>query len=372
MPKVLIVNPRGLHFGDRHATSIDLTVRDLIMHSRFRDGTTVIGDPIDHPFDQPFDGIAYVTRPIGRSDHFYFRIRRLLAALGAIAPDVISVQEHLGTASYLARHLKAPVVLHLHNPVRQPKNVIERRWRRKAFSSLSGLIFVSRDHEQSFHDTWPLVTTPCHVVPNGLDLAHWHPAAEREKVVLVVGRAIPEKGILEAAQALATALPRYPGWRCVFILSAIASQPDYVAHIRRTLAPLGAQADLLTSQPFAIAKSWNERAAIAVIPSRIRETFGRTALEAHAGGAAVISSGNGGLREVSGEHALYLPRIGVPEIMQAVDRLIANPAERDSLATEGHARALAKFDIRTAAEAHDKVLEALIFQTETTKSSDLG
>src|SRR3569833_1414309 len=88
MPKVLIVNPRGLHYGDRHATSIDLTVRVLIMHSRFRDGTTVIGDPIDHPFDQPFDGIAYVTRPIGRSDHFYFRIRRLLAALGAIAPDV--------------------------------------------------------------------------------------------------------------------------------------------------------------------------------------------------------------------------------------------------------------------------------------------
>src|SRR3569623_2138515 len=129
------------------------------------------------------------------------------------------------------------------------------------------------------------------------------------------------------------------------------------------------------NNPFTTHGRWSLPRAMScrtVSPSRIGASFGRTARKAHAGGAAVISSGNGGVREVSGEHALYLPRIGVPEIMQAVDRLSANPAERDSLATEGHARALAKFDIRTAAEAHDKVLEALIFQTETTKSSDLG
>ena len=99
---------------------------------------------------------------------------------------------------------------------------------------------------------------------------------------------------------------------------------------------------------------------------------GRTALEAHAGGAAVISSGNGGLREVSGEHALYLPRIGAPEIAQAVERLIANPAERNRLATEGHARALARFDIHSTAGRHDAILKSLIFQSERDKSSDFG
>lgn len=367
MTKVLIVNPRGLYFGDRHATSIDLTVRDLIMHSRFRDGTTVIGDPID----RPFDGIAYVTRPTGRPDHFYFRVRRLLAMISAMAPDIISVQEHLGTASYLARHLKAPVVLHLHNPVRQPKNVIERRWRRKAFTSLSGLIFVSSDHEQSFHDTWPLVATPRHVVSNGLDLAQWHPAAEREKVVLVVGRAIPEKGILEAAQALAAALPRHLDWKAVFILSGVNSSPEYVRRIYRELGALGAQAEILLQQPFDVVKSWLEKSALAIIPSIWKEPFGRTALEAHAGGAAVISSGNGGLRDVSGEYALYLTSVGTSEIAQAVERLIADEDERHRLATGGHARALARFDIRTTAGNHDAVLESLIFQSERDKSSDL-
>ena len=265
MTKVVIVNPRAMYFGDRHATSIDLTVRDLILHSRFRDDVTVIGDPID----LPFDGIAYVARPMGHSDRFFFRMRRLLATIRAMAPDVVSVQEHLGTASYLAKHLKAPVVLHLHNPIRQPKNPIERRWRGNAFVPLSGLIFVSRDHERSFRDTWPSVTTPRFVVPNGLDLAQWHPAASREKVVLVVGRAVPEKGILEAAEALAATLPRHPDWRTVFILSAVTSHPDYVADIHRVLAPLGQQAELLTGQPFTVVRDWSEKAAIAVVSSHM-------------------------------------------------------------------------------------------------------
>lgn len=358
MTKVLIVNPRAMYFGDRQATSIDLTVRDLVLHSRFRDNVTVIGDPID----LPFDGIAYVARPMGHSDRFYFRTRRLLATIRAMSPDVVSVQEHLGTANYLARHLKAPVILHLHNPVRQPRNAAERWWRGRAFAPLGGLIFVSHDHEQSFRETWPQVATPRHVVPNGLDLAQWRPAASREKVVLVVGRAVSEKGILEAAEALAATLPRHPDWRAAFILSAVTAHPDYVANIRRVLNPLGQQAELLTGQPFAIVRDWSEKAAIAVISSYIRETFGRTALEAHAGGAAVISSGNGGLREVSGEHALYLERIGAPEIAQAVEKLIRDEAERERLAAAGHARALAQFDIRATAAIHDAMIETLISQ----------
>jgi glycosyltransferase involved in cell wall biosynthesis len=142
----------------------------------------------------------------------------------------------------------------------------------------------------------------------------------------------------------------------------VTSHPDYVADIRRVLAPLGQQAELLTGQPFMVVRDWSEKAAIAVVSSHIRETFGRTALEAHAGGAAVISSGNGGLREVSGEHALYLERIGAPEIARAVERLIRDEGERQRLAAAGHTRALAQFDIRATAAVHDAMIKNLISQ----------
>ncbi|MCP6769397.1 glycosyltransferase, partial [Klebsiella pneumoniae] len=50
-------------------------------------------------------------------------------------------------------------------------------------------------------------------------------------------------------------------------------------------------------------------AAIAVTPSTWDEPFGLTAVEAHAAGAALISSGRGGLREASGDHAHYLEAV---------------------------------------------------------------
>jgi glycosyltransferase involved in cell wall biosynthesis len=315
MTKVVIVNPRAMHFGERHATSIDLSVRDLILHSRFRETTTVIGDPIEKPFDQ----IAYVERPIGRPDNFYFRMRRLLPVISSLAPDIVSVQEHLFTASHLARRLPVPVLLHMHNPVRKPKHMFERLSRNRAYERLDGLLFVSEDHKHSFQEVWPFVTTPRHVVSNALDMSDWHPVVERKKVIVVVGRAIPEKGIKEAANALAASLPKYPDWKTIFILSAVDSNPDYVANIRTHLSRLGPQAELLVQQPFAIVKAWMEKASIAIVSSLIRETFGRTALEAHAGGAAVISSGSGGLREVSGHHAVYLDRVTPEQISNALD-----------------------------------------------------
>ncbi len=69
-------------------------------------------------------------------------------------------------------------------------------------------------------------------------------------------------------------------------------------------------------------KALNERAAIAMIPSKWREPFGRTCLEAHAGGAAVISSGSGGLREISGDAALYATDAEVDGLIDALRRLI--------------------------------------------------
>src|ERR1700742_310631 len=147
MTSVLIVNPRAMHFGERHATSIDLSVRDLILHSRFRETITVIGDPIEKSFDQ----IAYVERPVERPDNFYFRMRRLLPVIRRLAPDIVSVQEHLFTANHLARRLPVPVLLHMHNPMRRPKHVLERLSRSRAYRNLSGLLFVSDDHQRSFH-----------------------------------------------------------------------------------------------------------------------------------------------------------------------------------------------------------------------------
>jgi len=70
----------------------------------------------------------------------------------------------------------------------------------------------------------------------------------------------------------------------------------HVAPLRR----YGDRVRLLHSAPLAEVRSWMKRAAIALVPSTWAEPFGLTALEAHAAGAALVSSGRGGLREASG------------------------------------------------------------------------
>jgi glycosyltransferase involved in cell wall biosynthesis len=105
--------------------------------------------------------------------------------------------------------------------------------------------------------------------------------------------------------------------------------------------------------PFAEVKALNERAAISIIPSKWREPFGRTCLEAHAGGAAVISSGSGGLKEISGNAALYALADDPENLFDALTILMNDEEKRYHLACEGNVRARRLFDLRRVASDLD-------------------
>lgn len=355
MPNIVVVNPRSMHFGERRATSIDLCVRDLVHYSRFKATTTVIGDAVD----APFPGINFQARATARPDTFWLRAPKLLRQVSALQPDLVCVQEHLRTASYLAKRLAVPVVLHKHNSVRAPKGTLDRLRETADHNRLAASIFVSDPLRDDFQRLWPGVHTPLQVFTNGLDTTLWHPAAERAKTILIVGRAAPQKGITQTAIALSEILPRHPAWTARFILNEVQADPDYFAKAKDLIAPLGSQAEMAVQRPFAEVKSAMESAAITVVPSLGFEPFGRVALEAHAGGSAVISSGVGGLRQVSGDTALYLPAVEPASIAAAIEQLIGDDALRGELAVKGRDRAVAMFDMRAVTARCDDFFESL-------------
>jgi glycosyltransferase involved in cell wall biosynthesis len=102
------------------------------------------------------------------------------------------------------------------------------------------------------------------------------------------------------------------------------------------------------------------RSAIAVVPSVWQEPFGRTALEAMAYGCAVISSGRGALREVTGDAALTLPQM-TPEVLAHSILLLAQDENlRASYARLAQERVqYFAIDARTHAldEARSKILK---------------
>jgi glycosyltransferase involved in cell wall biosynthesis len=282
-------------------------------------------------------------------------------------PDIIIVQQHLPTAAAIVRRLPgAKVILHRHNFAKTAGagmtlgDTIRRAFRKRRYSQLAGIVHVSNACASAFAEAWPDVPVPSCIVHNGLDFAEWCPEAERRKEILLVGRCAPEKGVLEAAQAIVTVLEALPDWRARFMLSNVETHPNYFDRLRELLVGLGTRVSLGTQLPFAEVKKAYESAAIALVPSKWQEPFGRTALEAHAGGAALISSGTGGLSEISGSAALMLSAVTPEAIAASIRMLINDPEMRNRLAREGADRVRSRFDIGTQASRLDSFCRAVV------------
>jgi glycosyltransferase involved in cell wall biosynthesis len=233
------------------------------------------------------------------------------------------------------------VVFHTHNFTKSLSGpgvlTSAKRWlRTRGYQSLAGIIFVSNAAKDRFKVDWPEVTTPTAVVPNGFDFSEWNPQVRRAQEILCVGRAAPEKGIKEAAAAVAAVLSQHREWRGRFILSEAATHPRYFNEILGQLQPVSDRVSVDVAQPWSFVKAKCEEAAIAVVPSRWDEPFGRTALEAHAGGCAVVSSGTGGLAEISDNNAIVLPpNFVVEDIAKALDLLIRDEQLLSELGRRG-------------------------------------
>ena len=357
--------PRGMSYAREGATSIDLFVSEIAAHSRFRNVVVAEHAPTR------LEAALVLDLPRYRFANGQRRALFVAREMRALGPALLVVQQHLPSAAAIAAQADQPAILQKHNFIKVPRPGLLGRLGKqlhiRQLNRLAGITLVSEAVRADFERHWPEVAIPRCVVTNGIETAQWQPAPEREQTVLVVGRSAPEKGTLEAAQALAAVLPRHPGWGATFIVSEPGRHPAYHAQVAAALAPLGARAQVLESRPFAEVKAASERAAIALIPSKWAEPFGRTCVEAHAGGAAVISSGSGGLREISGDAALFLPAVEAPAIAAALEALIADPALRARLAAAGAARVRALFDLSAVAARFDAFCAQAIERAATGK-----
>ena len=218
------VMPREMYFGPLKATSIDLCVRDLVAVSRFAETTKIIAERVD----QPFAGFNVDPFPPARGALTSARTElcRATSAAGAARHC------HRPTAFAECRGCRAPdaglkVILHRHSFVKASPNGmslgdrIRRAFRKRRYVQLAGIVHVSEACATAFAQAWPDLLVPSCVVHNGLDFADWNPSAERSKEILLVGRCAPEKGVLEAAEAIVAVLETFPDWRARFMLSSI-------------------------------------------------------------------------------------------------------------------------------------------------------
>lgn len=358
---LLVVLPRRSATDRDIPSSVDLCVHDLVAASRHRATTCILAEHVHDLFG------AFDVERLSRSEaaHTFLLARRAEQIAQARRADLVVVHQHFQIAARLARMLPSRVVFHAHGFYKRYSDgfisSIRRRLRRREITRLAGLAHVSEACRAHFTCAWSEISLPQAIIHNGLDFGPWDPMLPKRNEILCVGRCVPEKGILEAALAVARVLPDRPEWRARFALSEPDRNQDYASKVQQVLASPGVRdrVEVELNVPWKGIKERFERAAIALVPSRWREPFGRTALEAHAGGAALISSGSGGLGEVSGPHAIFADPADIDDLADAILRLIDDGELRRTLSQEGARYVRERFSIQAVAAANDAFLEAV-------------
>ena len=132
-------------------------------------------------------------------------------ALRRIQPDiVVSLQSFRLALLAKSWDPQTPVVLYRHNLVRKKGRLsalaFDYRMRK-----IDRFIFCSHFIRNHFTAQYPKTADRADTVWNGFDLDTWHPTdpSLRTKEIILAGRCHPEKGVKEAALAIASALSQW-------------------------------------------------------------------------------------------------------------------------------------------------------------------
>ncbi len=252
----------------------------------------------------------------------------------------------------------------VHDPPQSHIHSVE-RWMAKRADAVIVCSYYMRGHVADIFD---IDERRVAVIPNGVDPSELQPtgdlgalrrefAAPHEKLVLLVGRLVYEKGFQLALDALPGVIERVGNVRFL-----VAGSGTHEGELKTQAARLGLSehgtflgwiGDDVLHRLYGIAD-------LCVVPS-IYEPFGLVALEAMASGAPCIVADTGGLREVVpvGERVgLRFNGRDAEHLGVMIERLLVDEALRDRLVTEASEYVL-RFDWEDVAGRTRGIYDAL-------------
>ena len=141
--------------------------------------------------------------------------------------------------------------------------------------------------------------------------------------MLYVGRLSPRKGVDVALEAVALLLQRGVSVRLDLAGAVFSGYEWFETRLRNRVRDLGAQ-DAVAFQGFT-RDVWSslDRADVVVVPSRLDEPFGNTAVEAGLAARPLVVSDTSGLREAAAglESAVFVPPDDAAALAEAIMRV---------------------------------------------------
>lgn len=331
MHTILSILPKGEGFAPGSFGAIALCVRDFTLNSNYRNAIMIAGGTSP----TGFEGINYRYMPKGKwyQNHTRYYASQCANYINNHTITLAEIHNRPHFLKILAKQVNCKLALHLHNDPLEMQSARTVRERTALLSHCDAIYCVSQYIKNRFMEGLEAHhAARIHVVYNGLAIPESMP--EKENRIVFAGRMTKGKGARLLAEALRIALPRLPRWKAVIIGSQRhqinVKLSDYEKEILAIVEPLGIQVEMPGFLSHEETLGYFARSAIAVVPSVWNEPFGRTALEAMAYGCALVSSGSGGLKEITAEAALTVLDM-TPSTLADALLLVANDASMRSL-----------------------------------------
>lgn len=356
--RIVVVMPRGSQMSRARLNSMETVAGALLAASRLKGVTRVICD--GGAPDPVLPDLVTVPEGLNRSK----RVDAVARAIEALDPVYVEYHQQLESSAALARRLPGRVhVLYRHTRIRPPRGGFDRIRYEARLAAFDQLIFVSETARREFATDYPRFADRASAICNPINAKSWAgDPADRDELIVFSGRAMEEKGLEPLCQALEVVLDRFPGWKAALMLGDWDRHEAWAQSRVQPLERFGTRVTVRKSASPAEVKAVTRRAAIAVTPSFVAEALGLSALEAHAAGAALISSGRGGLREASGSHAVYVEDPQAPALVQALTDLILDPTFRLDIARSGQAFVAATHSPAVRSAQLDDLREGLMMR----------
>ncbi len=363
--RIAVVMPRGSKMSLSKPNSMETVATTLLAHSRAKGATRIFCD--GGAADPALPDLMTVPEGLSKAR----RLDAVARSIAALDPAHIEHHQQLESSAALARRLPGRVhVLYRHTRIKPPRGLVDRLRYGARLAAFDRLVFVSEAARAEFAADYPRFADRASAICNPIDVQAWTAdPADRDDLIVFSGRAMAEKGLEPLCQALEVVLDRFPTWKAALMLGDWDRHADWAAPRLQPLERFGDRVAIHRSASLEQVRAVTRRAAIAVTPSFVAEALGLSALEAHAAGAALISSGRGGLREASGPHAVYVETPTAPGLIEAMTALIQKPAQRRALARSGQAFVAATHAPAVRSAQLDDLRETLLTRTAVGSAS---
>ncbi|WP_099093096.1 glycosyltransferase family 4 protein [Paenibacillus yonginensis] len=313
--KVAVISPGSFVIPSGRSSSVERVIEKVVPLAAGNLDIRVYGRTGEDGPVKAMLGTVPCSRVPGGSAY----LPSILRHLRAWRPDSVDVHNRPILASRLKQRMpQAKVYLSLHSTTFVQDKHFPRTWGGAALNQLDGIIVNSHFLQRELKNLFPGLTAKLEVNHLGVSLEdfvpRWTPVGEAlrrarlqaygwssRKIILYIGRLIPEKGVHHLLQAIPKLRVHEPEVLLLIVGGAFYGslrETAYVRDLKKMAGTYPGQVEFLPFTPYPQVADWYNLADVVAVPSGEEEAFGLVNVEAMAAGVPVVATRAGGIPEI--------------------------------------------------------------------------